>query len=274
VTTRTRPERKLETGPVGCVYNSRLQKGGALLEDMRLLARNWQNTDPNGQQDSVVAKNLLGKRTRARAADTLRYAFLPRFVNGRPPQAWKIVRVLEDRHLPIEILRPVYYWITARSERLLYDFVCTELLRYSKNQIQRVKTDEVCCWISSQLARCGKSWSQTVTTKVAQGVLATLRDFCILEGTVKKRIAPVYLPIESFAYIAFALHQEGVSGQSLVYHHDWCLFLFSPLVVEHIFLEADRNGFLRFQAAGKIVRIDFPMHSFEEMADVVAARSH
>jgi len=274
VTTRTRPERKLATGPVGCPYNSHLQKGGALLEDMRLLVRNWQNTNAHGQQDAVVAENLLGKRTRARATDTLRYAFLPRFVNGRPPQAWKIVRKLEDRHLPLEILRPVYYWITARSERLLYDFVCAELFRCSKSQAQSIKTDEVCGWISSQLARCGKSWSQTVTTKVAQGVLATLRDFYILEGTVKKRIAPVYLPVESFAYIAFALHQEGVSGLNLVYHHDWSLFLFSPLVVEHMFLEADRHAFLRFQAAGKIIRIDFPVHSFEEMADVVAARSH
>ena len=113
-----------------------------------------------------------------------------------------------------------------------------------------------------------------MTAKVARGILATLRDFGILEGTAKKRIAPVYLPIESFAYIAFALHQEDVSGQNLVQHRDWLLFLFSPPVVEHMFLEADRHGLLRFQAAGKIVRVDFPAHSFEEMADVVAARAH
>jgi len=69
---------------------------------MRLLVRHWQNTGTNGQQDTVVAENLLGKHTRARAADTLRRTFLPRFVNGRPPQAWKMVRALEDRHLPID----------------------------------------------------------------------------------------------------------------------------------------------------------------------------
>jgi len=120
----------------------------------------------------------------------------------------------------------------------------------------------------------GKLWSHTVTTKVAQGVLATLRDFGILEGKVKKRIAPVYVPVESFAYIAFALHQEGASGPHLAQHHDWFLFLFAPLVIEHMFLEADRHGLLRFQAAGKIVRIDFPAHNFEEMADVVAARAY
>lgn len=273
MTVRTRRGRKIASGPVGCPYNSRLQKGGALLEDMRLLVRHWQNTGINGQQDTVVAENLLGKHSRARATDTLRRTFLPRFVNGRPPQAWKILRELEDRNLPVEILRPVYYWITARSERLLYDFVGTELLHYSKSQTQSITTEDVCGWISSQLATCGKRWSQTVTTKVARGVLATLRDFGILEGASKKHIAPVYLPVESFAYIAFALHQEAVSGPHLVQHRDWLLFLFSPPVVEHMFLEADRHGLLRFQAAGEIVRIDFPAINFEEMANVVAARA-
>ena len=271
---RARPRRKSNTSPVGCAYNSRLQKGGALLEDMRLLVRTWQHSNGNGQQDIVVAENVLDKPTRARAADTLRYAFLPRFVNGRPPQAWQIVRALEDRNLPVEVLRPVYYWITVQSERLLYDFVCTELRYRSQRQEQGIQTDDVCRWIAAQLAPCGKVWSPTVTTKVAQGMLATLRDFGILEGTVKKRIAPVYLPVESFAYLAFALHQAGASGPHLLQHGDWCLFLCSPPVVEHMFLEADRNGLLHFQAAGKIVRIDFPAHSFEEMADVVAARAH
>jgi hypothetical protein len=274
VTARTRPKRKLATGHVEDAYNSRLQKGGALLEDMRLLVRRWQNAGTNGQQAIVVAENVLGKHTRARVADTLRYAFLPRFVNGRPPQAWKIVRALEDRNLPVEVLRPVYYWITARNERLLYDFIHTELLHRSKHQVQNIKTDEVCNWIAAQLMPRGKLWSHTVTTKVARGVLATLRDFGILEGMAKKRIAPVYLPVESFAYIAFALQQEGTSGPHLVQHHDWLLFLFSPPVIEHMFLEADRHRLLRFQAAGKIVRIDFPAHDFEEMADVVAARAH
>jgi hypothetical protein len=113
-----------------------------------------------------------------------------------------------------------------------------------------------------------------VTAKVARGVLAALRDFGVLEGASKKRIAPVYLPIESFACIAFALHQEGVSGPQLVQHRDWQLFLLSPPIVEQMFLEADRSGLLRFQAAGNIMRIDFSATNFGEMADVVVARAH
>ena len=222
----------------------------------------------------MILENLLGKNTRSRAADTFRRAFLPRFVGGNPSNAWTIVRELEDLDLPIEILRPVYYWVTARSEQLLYDYVHHELYPHSNAPDRNVRVDEVASWIGARLAERGKSWSPTVTTKVACGILATLRDFGILEGAVKKRIAPAYAPVESFSYMAFALHAEGVSGLTLLNHPDWTLFLFSPKIVEHMFLEADRNGLLRYHAAGKIVRIDFPAESFKDMARVIAARTY
>lgn len=271
------PEATTTTKKTGVVtnhgYNSRLQKGGALLEDMRFLVRSWQNGSVQEQIDVIVTQNLLGKQSRARARETLRRAFLPRFVTGRPREAWEIVRELEDQNLPLESLRPVYYWITARNESLLYDFVREELLPRSKRQEQRITTKEVFDWIRTRLALCKKAWSEAVTTKVAQGILATLRDFGVLEGATNKRISPVYVPVEAFTYISFAIEKEGITGAGLVNHQDWSLFLFSPRVVEHMFLEADRNKLLRYHAAGKIMRVDFPADSYKEMAHVIASRT-
>jgi len=269
VAPKQKPGQKTSSG-----YNSRLQKGGALLEDMRLLVRAWQSKNMKEQVDIAIAQNILGKNSRSRAVDTFRRAFIPRFLEGRPPQAWRIPRPLEDLGVSVDILKPVYYWITARNEQLLYDFVAAELFPMSKSSRGDVTLACVTNWITSRLTRAGRAWSETVTIKVARGMLATLRDFGILEGTTRKRIAPVYVPVESFAYIAFALHDEGASGSNLINHPDWTLFLFSPPVVERMFLEADRHGFLRFQAAGKIVRIDFAADTLKEMANVVAARSN
>ena len=50
-----------------CPYNTRLQKGGALLDDMRLLVRQWSEVPAGPQGDAVVVENLLGKETRSRA---------------------------------------------------------------------------------------------------------------------------------------------------------------------------------------------------------------
>jgi len=267
------PNRKTEVGSK-CRYNSRLIKGGALLEDMRLLVRHWEDSNSDYHGDVTLVNDLLSSCSSSRARDIFFQVFLPRFVNGSPRRALKIVRELEDRNVSIEILRPVYYWITARNERLLYDFVCDELLLRNQRQEQTVTTDSVVAWLKSRLTVCGKTWSEAVTIRVAQGILATLRDFGILEGAAKKRVAPVYIPIESFAYIAFAIWKEGTTGSSLVNHNDWALFLFSPSVVERISLEADRHGLLRYQAAGGIVRIDFPFYNFEEMADAIATRTY
>jgi hypothetical protein len=256
-----------------CTYTARLLKGGALLEDMRMLVRDWSDAATT-QSEGFIASNLLGKNTRARAADIYRRVFLPRYVNGNPPNAWRMVRALEDRDLPLETLRPVYYWITARSDRLLYDFVVSELLQRSRTHAQAVSTEDAIHWISSRLAKHGVSWSAEVTRRTARGILATLRDFGILEGAVRKRIAPVYLPIETFAYFAFLFHTAGASGRHLVQHPDWGLFLFTAAAVEHQLLEADRNNLLSYQAAGEIIRVDFPAHSYQEMADVIARRAH
>ena len=186
---------------------------------------------------------------------------------GDPPEAWKILRPLEDREVHVEILRPVYYWITARSEPLLYDFVSEEIIAKSSDLDLSVRVDETSQWINNRLLTQDQTWTETVTLKVSRGLLAALRDFGILEGASKKRIAPVYLPVESFVYIAFNLHTLGNSGERLVTHPDWRLFLMQPFVVERLFLDAHQNRLLHYEAAGKIYRIEFPAKTVEEMAD-------
>jgi bacteriophage exclusion system BrxA-like protein len=254
-------------------YRTYLQKGGALLDDMRLLVRGWEEGEALVQRRLGISENILAKRTRVRVYDTYRCAFAPRFLDGDPPEAWRVVRPLEDRQLTAEILRPVYYWVTARGERVLYDFVCEELWARSRNPERLVSTRNTAQWIRTKLAGESRSWTPAVTDKVARGMLAALRDFGILEGADNKRIAATYLPVESFAYLAFVLHSLGSSGNHLVNHPDWRLFLLAPNVVERFFLEAHQDRLLSFAAAGNTIRIEFPATTLEEMADVIAKRT-
>ncbi|MFP3869815.1 MAG: BrxA family protein [Syntrophobacteria bacterium] len=253
-------------------YTSRLQKGGALLEDMRALVRSFREEGDGKHRQRIIIDNLLGKNTRARAIDVYRRAFSQRFLNGNPPEAWKIVRPLEDREIPLEILKPVYYWITARSEQVLYDFVTQEILARTRNPDQSIRVDETSLWIKKQLREQGQKWTDTVTLKVARGLLAALRDFGILEGAARKRVAPIYIPTESFAFLAYVLHSLGSSSQRLIGHSDWKLFLMETPVVERLFLDAHQHGLLRYAAAGGLYRIDFQAGTLEEMADVIAGK--
>jgi pterin-4a-carbinolamine dehydratase len=107
---------------------------------------------------------------------------------------------------------------------------------------------------------------------LTRSLMAALRDFGILEGATAKRIAPVYLPVESFAYLVFILHELGSNGERLTHHPDWKLFLMETPVVERLFLVAHQHRLLHYEAAGKIHRIDFSAQTLEEMADVIAGR--
>jgi hypothetical protein len=251
-------------------YHTRLQKGGALLDDMRLLVRSWVNG--GNEASPSPARNLLRKKTLARSKDTFIRAFNPRFLHGDPPDAWRLVRFLEDANADPEVLRPIYYWVTARSDCLLYDFVTQELIHIARSGDGSVRIEETTGWISNQLKRTHQQWTPTVTLKVARGLLAALRDFHILEGGTRKRIAPVHLPIESFCYLAFCLRQFGFDGELLVNHSDWKLFLLTPSLVERLFLEAHQRGFLSFYSAGRIYRIDFPARQHEAYAHVLVGK--
>lgn len=219
-----------------------------------------------------ASQSVLGKKTRARSRDTFVRGFVPRFLHGDPPQAWRIVRCLEDRNTEPEILRPVYYWITARSDRLLYDYVTQELIHAGQSSDRVVRIEETIGWIRRQLKRTHQDWSPTVTVKVARGLLAALRDFRVLEGTRRKRMAPAHLAVESFSYLAFCLHKLGVGGEGLVNHSDWRLFLLTPTLVESLFLNAHQHSFLEFYSAGRVYRIDFPATTHEGYADVLFGR--
>lgn len=258
----------------GRKYTSNLQHGGALLEDMRVLVQHWsKNASWNEQKQKTTLENILGKKSKKRLLNILDSIFAPRFIKGNPPEAWKIIRSLEDKNISIEVLRPVYYWVSCRSEPVLYDYVQDEIFSKSRGLDLVVRMNETIQWLEKKVKENKLEWSDSVTKRVAWGILAALRDFGILEGTKNKKIAPVYIPIEAFAYLAFVLHHLNYSGERLVNHPDWKLFLVDRLVVERLFLEAHQERLLQFASAGNIYRIEFPTKSWSDMADVITGRT-
>jgi hypothetical protein len=246
-------------------YTSKLQKGGALLTDMRELVRTWQDAPLDEQRSAGLRSNILNKATRARLADVYQRAFIPRFLRGPIPDAWKLVRPLEDLRAPLWLVRPVYYWITARSEPLLADFCREVLYPEDVRPTGEFGAERVMDWFRSK--NC--PWTPVVAAKVARGLVAALRDFGILEGRARKRISSASLPPAAFAYVAFCLHLQGSAGSVLVSHPDWQLFLLSPEQVEYHFLLAHQHKYVDYYAAGSVVEIRFPASTPKEYAHVV-----
>lgn len=70
----------------------------------------------------VIRLNPLNKATRSRVIDVLNRIFVPRLIDGPIPDAWKLVAPLARLGAPARTVRPIYYWLTALAEPLLYDF--------------------------------------------------------------------------------------------------------------------------------------------------------
>ncbi len=252
-------------------FTSRIQKGGALLGDMRQLVCQWQTKGAEVAPHRFV-RDVLPKATQARASDTYVRAFLPRMIEGSPKDAWKLCAVLEDCLPSMEVVVPFYYWITARAETILYRFASEELYSMARSGAVGVGTSDVTNWITKTCKQEGKVWSDIVIIKVARAMLAALRDFGVLSGASKKSIAASHLSLEAFALIAWCLRNQLEDNRDLKSHPDWRLFLVSPENVERLLLEAHQHGWLHYQVAGAVTRIEFHHNTFYEFVRAVVTR--
>ena len=59
----------------------------------------------------------------------------------------------------------------------------------------------------------------------------------------------------------------------MIDHEDWKLFLLDSSAVERLFLEAHQYGYLTYNAAGSLVRIDFKQNSSVEVVNDIMHRT-
>ena len=106
--------------PAARVYTTRLQKGGALVGEMRALLLAWD--DRTGLVDELVTSNVLGHGSRMRARDVIMRTFIPRVVRSRPPGLWRARACFERGGAPRDATLALHFHLAAESEALLGDF--------------------------------------------------------------------------------------------------------------------------------------------------------
>ena len=250
-------------------YSSKIIKAGALLPDTKALLSAWDpglSVSENLQR--VRHQNLLGKTSRSRAEDILAI-FRQRYLAEET-----VVRALATivrRQSNGNTLDRILYFHAVRADSLLHDAVIELLVPHWSRGTMEIDVREIELalrkWVED--GKTSGAWSDYTIRRVAQGVLSTLRDFGVLQGAVNKRIAPAYLSVQAFAYIAFYLKQHQPSGTKLLDLVDWKLFFLPREGVERFFLEAHQHGLLEYHVAGSVTRLTFPATTLEEYANVL-----
>lgn len=254
------------------IYSSKIIKAGALLPDTKTLLSAW---DPGLSISEnllrVLRMNLLGKTSRSRAEDILEI-FRQRYL-AEEFVAAALARIVKSRSNGNTLDR-ILYFHSVRADLLLRDMVIEFMVPHWSQGIMEINNNEIEStlrrWIEK--GKTSTSWSDSTVRSVRQGILTTLRDFGVLEGATKKRIAPAYLSVTAFAYIAFYLKQHQPSGAKLLDLVDWKLFFLSREGVERFFLEAHQRSLLEYHVAGNTTRLTFPAETLEEYANVLSQK--
>ncbi len=254
------------------IYPSKIIKAGALLADTKTLLVHWDETLSVAENLKLAQEeNIFGKSSRSWISQFLGI-FKQRYLTDEATV--KSLVTLVKGGFPAESLDRVLYFYATQSDLLLHDVVTEVLLAFrEEGRIEILPADiraALEAWIDE--GKTNGRWSENTITRATRSVMATLRDFGVLQGASKKQLAPFFLPMEAFAYLALVLQQDQPSGERLINHPEWQLFFLSPAAVEQLFAEANQHHLLEYHAAGSIIRITFPTGSIEEYAHVILQR--
>jgi hypothetical protein len=254
-----------------------LTKSSGLLADVNLLFAAWnEKKSVEENLSDAVRQNLFGKASRQRVTTILnifRRRYLPDDGSDRA------FRIFVHSDLASEVTSQVIYLYTALAEPMLYDFAADYLYERFQHGERALTVRNALEFIAEAVNEgkmAGKLESEKTRERAAQGLLSTLRDFRVLTGAMRspsKLLAPTRLHILAFAYIAFYIKRAEPSGERLVHHRHWRLFFLGPHDVEGYLAEADAHKLLSYQAAGSVIRIEFPTTDFTEYAHALAGRT-
>jgi Putative inner membrane protein (DUF1819) len=140
---------------------------------------------------------------------------LPIFRNRylREKSVTEALAILVRKNFPTAALERLLYFHSACADRLLHDAVTEVLIPMRARGLVDINVKDfrrpLARWTNE--GQTTGHWSEPTITRIAQGLLSALRDFGILQGAMRKKIASSYLPVESFAYLAFYLrhHQRS-----------------------------------------------------------------
>jgi hypothetical protein len=246
-------------------YTTKILKTTALVNDTSIFLSYWDSQKTKQQNLEIIRnENLFNKKSRSRVNDILNI-FQQRFLFN--DDVIHSLSYLQKKGASKEMILPLIYYFSARNDTLLYDFV-VEFLQPMYEDGQREIPIHLAENILRKWIQEGKTtgtWSDETITNVAQHALAALRDFHMLEGVVKKRIAPIFVPDGIFAYIAMFMSLNGISGERLVKSREWRLFFLPPQLVERFFMSCHQEGYLSYHVAGPVYRIEFPYNTLEEL---------
>lgn len=149
------------------------------------------------------------------------------------------------------------YLYFALRDRLTFELVTGMIWeRWLARSLTISSTDVVAFLDRSAAQHPVRKWSESTRVKLAQSLLAALRDFGMLRGIYAKQIQrPVVAP-ETVFHLLCILLAEGCHGRAVIEAPDWRLFLWSEDDAAKALAELAQRRWIRFERGGRTVILE------------------
>ena len=251
-----------------------ISKGSGLVRESRLLLEAWEPDEP---VDAFIARvgqsDLLGRATAQRTDDIIRRVFAKRFLEPTPSPAPRMKRLLAQRSFG-RWFPELCSLHASRADETLRCSITDAYGAAVRDGGSSLGVGEIESYLRDAEAdgRMAQPWSPEVRRKVARGLLQAMQDFGLLDE-VRRGHREIRLPdphAVTTAYVAYDLHERGVTDADITAHEDWRLWAQSVQEVRRRLDRLTETGLWVFQAAGSVVRITWAHETLDEALDAVA----
>ncbi len=254
-------------------YTQALSRGGALLDETRILLRAWQPDETFAAfTERVLREDLLGRATATRVSDIVR-VFTMRFLIPSDSPV-RHLRYLVMKDAPRQIFSDLVFYYTALQDDFLRDFT---LLYYwpvvREGRITITAQDARHLILEAeQDGRIRSPWSAEIKRDMAGRILNTLTDFGLLRPLkISRREVVPFRPADgTVVYLAYLLHVNGITDSSLAEHSAWVLFGLQEEDVWNRLEILAGDGWFIIQRAGQVARITWNYQSEEDVVHALA----
>jgi Putative inner membrane protein (DUF1819) len=257
----------------GVTYTQALSRGGALLDETRLLLRAWQPGESFAAlTERVRREDTLGRATARRVSDIVR-VFTTRFLTPSDAPA-RHLRDLVVKNAPRQIFGDLVFYYTALQDDLLRDFTVLHYwpavregrITFTPQDVRHLILE------AEQDGRIRSPWPSAIKRDMAARVLNTLTDFGLFH-LIKISVCEVapYRPADgTIVYMSYLLHTNGITDSSLAEHSAWALFGLQAEDVWNRLEVLAGDGWFIIQRAGQVVRITWKYQSMEDAVHAIA----
>jgi hypothetical protein len=208
------------TGP----YLANLTASAGLLDETRRFLLSLGETLDLAKTRQAMIEGGLPQRSR-RSRVNIVVLILQRLASWQPPQGvWDdLIGFAGD----LDFLKPALLLHLARQDKLVYDFIQSVILskwRTGEVMVGSADLQKFLDETQNQHPEIEK-WTNATRQRLATTLLATLRDYGLLEGTVKKQITEPPVPPNVISHLIHLLREEGIPESEIPAHPDWNIWL-------------------------------------------------